>query len=134
MLTILWIPARSEERRVAINRERGADSGGTILVDCCVLPLCCGGSGVCYTLISCAGGGGSCGMGMLKMTNNCFSDTVCLSPSCDMGLDGDGLWRFSVSSAASCVTSFIGERLGNLLCTWNICVVLETSFDAVLGM
>ena len=73
-------------------------------------------------------------MGMLKMTNNCFSDAVCFYPSCDMGLDGDGLWRSSVSSDASCVTSFIGERLGNLLRTGKRCVVLETSFDAVLGM
>ena len=35
----------------------GTDYGGTIVLDCCVLPLCCGGSGICYNLIRCIGGG-----------------------------------------------------------------------------
>ena len=57
---------------------------------CCVLPLHCGGSGVCSILKSCAGGGGgdgSYGMAMLKMYSSCFSSAVFPSPSCGMSLD-----------------------------------------------
>ena len=36
---------------------RGAGSRGTVMAGCCVLPLRYGGSGVCSTLRSCAGGG-----------------------------------------------------------------------------
>ena len=57
------------------------------------------------------GGDGYFGMAMLNMATSCFSDDVCFYPSCSMGLDGYGLWRASVSSAAVCVTSSAGEIL-----------------------
>ena len=64
------------------------------MAGCCVILLICGGSVVCYTLKICAGGNDvSCGMNMLKMANIWFSDPVFFSPSCGMGLDGDGFWR-----------------------------------------
>ena len=46
------------------------------------------------------------------MEDICFSAAFCFSPSCGMGLDGDGFWRASVGSAAACVTVFSGEKLG----------------------
>ena len=60
----------------------------------CVLYLQCGDSGVCYTLVSCAvGGGGSCGTAMLKMDNICFSAAVCFSPIFGMRMGSGGiLW------------------------------------------
>ena len=97
------------------------------MVGCCVLPLIYGGSGVCYTLGSCSGGvGGSCSTAMLNMAANCFSDTLCFYQSYRMGMDRAGLWRASVRSAAACVTASAGDRLGNLLCTGNSSIVLET--------
>ena len=48
------------------------------MLGCCFLTLCCGGSGVCYTLVSFTGGvGGACGMATLNMAANCFSAAVC---------------------------------------------------------
>ena len=102
---------------------------------CCVIPLCCVGSDVCFTLRSLAGGvDGSCGTDMLNMDANLFSVAACFSPRRGMGLDGSALWRASVRSAAACVTESSGGRLGDFFCNGKIYVVLETRYNYVLGM
>ena len=57
------------------------------MAGCCVLPLCCFGSSVCFTLgVFSVGGDGSCGKAMLNMADSCFSADICFYPSCRMGL------------------------------------------------
>ena len=113
----------------------GAVSGHTVMAGCCVLPLHCGGSGVCYTIISWSGGvDGYCGTSMLNMANNWFSSAVCFSTSCRVRLDGDGFYRASVRSAAACVTAYDGYMRGYFFCAGNISIMLETRSRTVLGM
>ena len=71
---------------------------------------------------------------MLKVSANLFSVAVCFSPSCGMGLDGDGFWGDSVRSAYVHVTASAGDRLGNVFCTGKSYVVPENSSDDVLSM
>ena len=58
----------------------GTGSGGTVVSGCCVIPCCCGGSGV-STLRSCAGGGGAgdCGTSVLNMAASWLSGVFLLS-------------------------------------------------------
>ena len=51
-----------------------------------------------------------------------------------MGLDGVGFCRASVRSAATLVTTYAGDRLGKFFWTGNSSFVLDTRYDAVLGM
>ena len=105
------------------------------MVGCCVLPLCCGGSGACYTLGSCSGGvDGSCGTAMLNMSVNCFSDDVCFSPRCRMVLVVEGFWSASMSYTTVCVTTSAGDRIGIFLCTDKSSIDSEARSDDVLGM
>ena len=93
-----------------------------------------GGFGV-STLGSCAGGGaGAWDTAVLKMSNSCVRSVFCLSTMCGMGVNGIGVFRASVRSAAVLVAAYAGDRLGNLFWTRNISVVSDTRSDAVLGM
>ena len=71
---------------------------------------------------------------MLKVAANLFSVAVCFSPSCRMGLDGDGFWRTSLRSAYAHVTVSAGDRLGNVFCTGKSYLVPDNCSDDVLGM
>ena len=51
-----------------------------------------------------------------------------------MGLDGVGFCRVSVRSTATLFTASDGDSLGKFFWTGNISVVLDTRYDAVLGM
>ena len=73
-------------------------------------------------------------MAMINMAANLSSAAIFFSTSGGMGLDGAWFWRASVRSAAMCVTASVGDRIGNLFCTGNSSVVLETRSYAVLGM
>ena len=96
--------------------------------------LICGGYGV-STLGICAGGGaGSWGMAVLKMSADCLRAIFCFYPRCGMGLDGVEFYRSSVRSAAAHVTEYVGDRLGKFFWTGNSSFVLNTRYDAVLGM
>ena len=99
---------------------------------CCVLG--CGGFGV-YTIVRCAGGcAGAWGTAVLKMATSFFSDIVCFSPRCGMGLDGVGCCSAYVMSAATIVTTSSGNRLGELFWAGNRLVVSDTRSDTVLGI
>ena len=101
---------------------------------CCVIPLKCGGSGVCCTLGSCAGGVNDyCGTAMLKMSANCFSAYV-FYPRLWMDLYGAGFWSASAISTDACVTKYAWDRLGNLFYTGKSSVMFDTRSDYVLGM
>ena len=105
------------------------------MLGCCDLTLLYGGSGICSTIGSYAGGvDGYYGTAILKMDANCYSADAFLHPRCGMGMDGDGFWSASMRSSAACVTTSARQRLGNFFCAGKSSVVYETQSDAVLGI